>query len=92
MDQERRASIRHRTLKEAKVVLHDSSTIDCIIRNISEDGAHLDFTDPVPLPDHFDVLIVASNALVPAERIWERGKAAGVKFTGPEKHALPSRF
>ena len=92
MDQERRASIRHRTLKQAKVVLHDSSTIDCIIRNISEGGAHLDFTDPVPLPDHFEVLIVASNALVPAERIWERGKAAGVKFTGPEKHAPPSRF
>jgi hypothetical protein len=74
MDQERRGSIRHRTLKEAKVVLHDSSTIDCIIRNISEGGAHLDFTDPVALPDQFEVLIVATSALVPAERIWERGR------------------
>ncbi len=92
MDQERRTSIRHRTLKEAKVVLHNSSTIDCIIRNISEGGAHLDFTDPVALPDQFEVLIVATSALVPAERIWERGKAVGIKFAGPEKHAPPSRF
>ncbi len=92
MEQDRRASVRHRTLKEAKVVLHNSSTIDCIIRNIAEGGAHLDFSDPVALPDHFEVLIVANNVLVPADRVWERGRAAGIMFTGPEKPAPPSRF
>ena len=92
MDQDRRRSVRHRTLKEAKVVLHDWSTIDCIIRNISEGGAHLDFSDPVALPEHFGVLLVATNTLVPADRVWERGKAAGVRFTGPEKHAPPRKL
>ncbi len=92
MDQERRAAVRHRTLKEAKVVLHNSSTIDCIIRNISDNGAHLDFTDPVALPDQFEVLIVGTSMLVPVMRVWVRGKQAGIKFTGPEKHAPPSRF
>ncbi len=92
MDEERRASVRHRTLREAKVVLHDWSTIDCIVRNIGEGGAHLDFSDPVALPDHFELLFVSTSMLVPADRVWERGAQAGVKFTGPEKQAPPRRF
>ena len=92
MDHERRASVRHRTLKEAKVVLHDWSTIDCIIRNIGEGGARLDFSDPVALPDAFDVLIIATNMLVPAACVWERGCSAGIRFTGPGRHAPPRRF
>ena len=92
MDHERRTSVRHRTLKEAKVVLHDWSTIDCIIRNIGEGGARLDFSDPVALPDAFEVLIVGTSMLVPVARVWERGCTAGIRFTGPEKHAPPRRF
>ena len=92
MDQERRASVRHRALKEAKVVLHDWSTIDCIVRNLSEGGARLDFSDPIALPDHFEVLFIGTNMLVPADRIWERGVTAGVRFTGPGKSAPPRKF
>ena len=92
MEEDRRTSVRHRTLREAKVVLHDWSTIDCIVRNISDGGAHLDFSDPVALPDHFEVLFVGAHTLVPADRVWERGAAAGVKFTGPEKQAPLRRF
>lgn len=91
-DTERRASVRQRTLKSAKVVLRDWSTIDCVIRNASEDGARLDFSDPVALPDRFDLLLVATNMLVPAERIWERGTTVGIKITGPGRQAPPRKF
>jgi hypothetical protein len=83
-----RASVRHRALKQAKVVMHDQSTIDCTLRNLSEGGARLEFSDPVDLPDRFDVLIVSTHRLIPAERAWKRGTAMGVRFTGPER-SLP---
>ena len=90
MNEENRASVRRRALKEARVVLHDSSTINCILRNLSESGARLEFSDPVTLPDRFDVLLVSANKLVPATRVWERGAAVGIRFTGPERSA-PAR-
>ena len=92
MDEERRAYVRHRVLKEAKVVLHDWSTIDCTMRNQAEGGARLDFSDPVALPERFDILVVSSNTLVPAERIWERGRTVGIKYAGPERPAPPRKF
>ena len=92
MEEDRRDSTRRRSLKEAKVVLRDWSTFDCTMRNVSEGGARLEFSDPVALPDQFDLLIVASNTLVPAERVWERGTTIGIKFTGPEKQAPARKF
>ena len=91
-DEEHRSSIRHRTLKGAKVVLHDWSTIDCVIRNQSDTGARLEFSDPVALPEQFDVLMTSSNTLVPARRMWERGTAVGIRFTGPERRAPPRKL
>ena len=88
----RRKSPRKKTLKEAKVVLRDWSTIDCLLRNLGEDGARLDFSDPVTLPETFSVLIVSTNALTPAKRVWMRGKSAGIQFTGPEKQAPPRKL
>jgi hypothetical protein len=91
-DEEHRSSVRQRTLKGAKVVLRDRSTFDCVIRNQSDTGARLQFSDPVALPEQFDILITSSNTLVPAQRMWERGTAVGVRFTGPERRAPPRKF
>ncbi len=91
-DEEHRSSIRRRTLKGAKVVLRDWSTFDCVIRNLSETGARLEFSDPVVLPEHFEVLMLEANTLVPADRVWERGTAMGIRFTGPARQAPPRKF
>jgi two-component system cell cycle response regulator len=86
-----RASDRVRALKGAKVVLNDSSTMDCMIRNLSEGGARLEFSDPVALPDQFELLITADNTLVPVRRAWTRGNAVGVAFTGPRRPVPPRK-
>ena len=44
MVEEHRASIRRRALKQAKVVLRGWSTVDCILRNVGEGGARLEFS------------------------------------------------
>jgi hypothetical protein len=85
-----RSTHRQRTLKAAKVVLTDWTTVDCTIRDISEDGARLLFGDAFALPLDFRILIVMSNTIVPAKLLWQRGLTAGVAFTGPEEPA-PAR-
>lgn len=78
---------RRRTLKQGKVVLTDSTVLDCLIRDMSEAGARLEFGAPTELPREFRVLITSSNLLIPAHLAWQRGLAAGVHFTGPGQEA-----
>jgi two-component system cell cycle response regulator len=85
-----RDSHRRRTLKAAKVVLTDWTTIDCTIRDVSAGGAHLVFGDAFALPETFRLLMVSSNTIVPVRLQWQRGRDAGVAFAGPEEPA-PAR-
>jgi hypothetical protein len=82
-----RGDHRQRTLKAARVVLTDFSTIDCTIRDISKGGARLVFGDAFTLPQEFRLLLVSTNMIVPAKLLWQRAKQAGVAFTGPEEPA-----
>ena len=59
--EERRATIRHRTLKVGKIAINDGfSVIDCTVRNLSETGALLRVVSVVGIPDQF-VLIISDN-------------------------------
>ncbi len=78
-----RSSHRRRTLKTGKVVLSDSTVLDCLIRDMSESGARLEFGGPVELPREFRLFVAAANCVFPAELAWQRGLAAGVRFSGP---------
>lgn len=84
---EHRRAQRRRTLKQGKVILTDSTTMDCTIRDMSEDGARLVFGGPTQLPRSFSLVILSDNTRRPAERLWQRGLSAGIAFTGPAKPA-----
>ena len=88
--EEHRISLRRRTLKEGKVILTDSTVIDCRIRDISEGGARLEFGGLTNLPKEFRLLFVSSNTMRPAAVAWQRGASVGIYFTGPEQPA-PAR-
>ena len=83
-----RSAHRKRTLKAAKVVLTDWTTIDCTIRDISATGARLVFGDAFALPEEFRMIVVMTNTIVPVRLLWQRGLTAGVSFTGPEEPAI----
>jgi PilZ domain len=85
--EEHRDVHRQRTLKRARAVLSDRSTIDCTIRDISKGGARLVFGDAFELPETFRLIIVMSSTIVPVRLQWQRGMEAGVAFTGPEEPA-----
>lgn len=90
--EEHRKAHRRRMLKEGKVVLSDRTVIDCLIRDLSEGGARLEFGAPMELPDGFELLIASQNLLVPSAPAWQHGLRAGIRFTGPGKAAAGRRF
>jgi hypothetical protein len=89
VDGENRSKRRRRTLKLARVVLSDSTVIDCKLRDLSEEGAHLVFGGAISLPDEFRLYNVSDAVIAPVRLEWQRGLEAGVRFTGPQDtHAL----
>jgi hypothetical protein len=82
-----RSDHRQRTLKAAKIILTDWTTMDCVVRDISKGGARIALGDAVSLPQEFRLLLVSTNTIVPVQLLWQRGQTAGVGFTGPEEPA-----
>ena len=82
---ERRGGGRLRTLKEGRILTSDSTTLDCTIRDLSAGGAKLAFAGPTAIPQEFRLLMKATNMLVPARLVWQRGLFAGIAFTGAQQ-------
>lgn len=79
-----RGHTRHRSLKQGLVSYHnDDITVPCIVRDLSEGGAKLQFERLVQLPKEFFLNIPLDGAKYPAEVQWTRGQTCGVRFTGP---------
>ncbi len=83
-DEGSRREHRRRTLKQARAVLSDTTVIDCKLRDLSEDGAHLVFGGTISLPQEFRLYNVSDAWMVPVRLEWQRGLEAGVSFTGPQ--------
>jgi PilZ domain len=69
-------------LKEGRIVIRGHSTIDCVIRDMSQSGAKLRLQGSVHLPEMFDLLLVKDATIIPAKLAWRKGDLAGVVFTG----------
>jgi hypothetical protein len=54
-NKERRGNTRSRVLKGAKLFLGNSSTIDCVVRDVTNSGARIHLPDTVGLPEVFDL-------------------------------------
>lgn len=81
----RRRLYRTKVLKKAKVVFSGWTTFDCEVRDLTEDGARLEFKIPVQLPPDFKLIIGGSKKVSPVTLVWQRRLEAGVKFIGPEE-------
>ena len=80
MPSNRRDHYRRTVIKGARIVFNDrGSTLDCRVRDLSAEGARLDFSTQQLLPHQFDLHLVGG----PAKRCelrWARGTLAGVRF------------
>jgi len=55
---ERRAYPRHKTLIKGRIYFNNRlSSMDCIVRDIGENGSRLEFSENVTLPDVFELYL-----------------------------------
>jgi hypothetical protein len=74
-----RAAPRQRVFK-AGTIEFGGSTIECVVRNISETGAALEVASPLSIPAEFNLLISGNIAKRPCRVVWVKDKRIGVAF------------
>jgi len=75
----KRAKQRHRVLKSAKIGVNRGGSIDCTIRDISEDGACLRVASALGIPDVFE-LVLDERTRRPCRVVWRKETQIGVEF------------
>jgi len=78
---ERRRSIRQRSFLRGCVYFNNGrNSVDCLIRDISYEGARIIFSDPVNIPDVVQLNIPDKKRTVPASVQWRHGNKIGLAF------------
>ena len=91
MSDERRKTTRQKSLLRGRVLCNDGrSTADCVIRDITADGARLVFSGIVNTPDLMDIEIPQKGQTIRAHARWRRGHEIGVTFVQPSVTAAPA--
>jgi hypothetical protein len=79
--EERRKAHRGRTCLCGQAAFNDQrSTAECLVRNLSQGGAKVVFSDPMTAPSEFDFTIYQKGDSRRARFVWRREREAGVLF------------
>jgi hypothetical protein len=88
--QDRRKTTRRRTYFGGQIAFNrQSSLMDCLVRNISAEGARLVFTQTATVPQEFDLSMLQNARTFRAKVIWRRAEEAGVLFLEPRPESAP---
>ena len=61
--------------------------VDCLIVDVSEEGASVAALNGAELPDAFRLQVDTANAVGEAQVVWRTGSAVGVKLARPKKRS-----
>jgi len=78
--QQRRKVVRTRVLKGAKLLLGNSTLIDCTVRDLSAEGVGLRLPTTAGLPESVDLTFDGGRTLRPGKLAWRLRNKAGMKF------------
>lgn len=82
--QERRKSPRQRSLLRGKLFFNNRLNVaDCTIRDISDHGARLVYSEAVTTPDELELYIPQKEQTFNVRIAWRRGQEVGVFFQTP---------
>ena len=88
--QERRQAVRDRTFFGGVIAFNRrASSMGCVVRNFSPQGALVTFDNTATVPDKFDLTIERKQRSFRAHVIWSRVNAAGVAFLDEHAGAEP---
>jgi hypothetical protein len=78
---DRRQSARARVIYSG-VIAYDErrSTMNCVVRNFSEEGVKVEFDNTALLPDEIDLLIAKKSRAFNAKIVWRSDREAGLAF------------
>ena len=78
---ERRINARQRSFLQGRIYFNQRrSSLDCLIRDLSDDGAKLMASNSVALPEFVELHIPNKNVTYPAKVQWRTGDDIGVAF------------
>jgi hypothetical protein len=78
--QERRKVTRSRVLKGAKIIIGSASTIDCVVRNVTNSGVRIQIANTVDLPETLDLTLDAGFTIRPCRVAWRSVTETGLQF------------
>jgi hypothetical protein len=82
---EKLSDVRDRTLLAGKLVYDfGQSSIDCIVRRISDRGATLTIESSLGIPEHCHLLIAHDGPPRRCKRVWQSGRELGLEFESDE--------
>lgn len=88
--QERRQEVRDRTFFGGVIAFNQrASTMGCLIRNLSAQGAMLALASTAVIPDKFDLTIDRKARSFRARTVWRHLDEAGVAFVEERAVAEP---
>jgi len=78
---EQRRTLRSRVIYNGVIAFNERrSTLECVVRNFSEDGARIEFDNPAQLPDEIDLFIAKKSRTFRARIVWANANQAGLTF------------
>ena len=80
MSERRRAARKKSFLRGCIYFNKRRSVADCLIRDISEEGAKIIFSDTISIPDVIELYIPQKEQTLRAEVQWRHGNELGVTF------------
>jgi hypothetical protein len=78
---EQRSIQRQRALKGARIMFNQSaSSITCLVRDLTSDGARLVVESPIGIPDEFQLVFDDGPRARTCKVMWKLPGAIGVRF------------
>jgi hypothetical protein len=78
--QERRAGVRCRVLKGAKLILGTASILDCLVHNLTNRGATIEIANAADLPENLSMTFDGGRTIRPCRLAWRKSGQIGVQF------------
>ncbi len=80
-NEERRTAPRRHVLRGARIVFnHESSSINCIVRDLTANGAKLEVPSVIGIPDEFELRFDRGRPIRLCSVQWKLPEAIGVRF------------
>ena len=82
---DRRALPRHKTFIKGRIHFNNRlSSMDCIVRDLAENGGRLEVSETVALPDTFELYLPTKDEYFRARVQWRKGNSVGISWASEQ--------